>query len=164
MRSRPGGSSGGSIAQLGLCVCTHRPGHGARWGGLCRQLRAVDARGRLGLRGTHSPPGPTHLGGGRPPRVTAGDGAASPPSRASMAQCAGSHPRCPLQPAPLRPQSFKKGKLPGVFPPLPDHAMTVTCCRAFSQVNRSLTLVPVTRDHWSISPGRVVQRRVYCSC
>ena len=30
----------GSVAQLGLCVCTHRPGHGARWGGLCRQLRA----------------------------------------------------------------------------------------------------------------------------
>lgn len=163
MHSRPGRSSRGCVAQLGLCVCTHRPGHGAPWGGLCRQLQAAGAHGQRGLRGTHSPPGPTHLGGGRPPRVTVGEGAVSPPSRASTAQRAGSHPRCPLQPAPPRPRSFEKGKLPGVFPPPPDHAMTVTRCRAFSQVNRSLTLVPVSCDTGA-SPLVESCRHVYCSC
>lgn len=96
---------------------------------------------------------PHTLGGRRLPQVTAGEGAASPPSRPRWPSVQGLIPAAHHSPAHPRrgPEASRRASSLACPPRL------ITRCRwhpvAFPQVNRSFTRAPVTRDHQSLSTG-----------
>ena len=93
---------------------------------------------------------PHTLGGRRLPQVMAGEGAAGLDGPA----CRASSPRpTAAPPTPRRGPEASRRASSLACSPSPDHTMTVAPCRAFPQVNRSFTRMPVTWDHQSLSTG-----------